>query len=901
MANEFARRWKANQNTERSASQSQFLDICALIGAPGPNAADSNSEWYAFEKGAEKAQGGDGWADVWMKGQFGWEYKGHHKDLKVAYSQLLNYKDALDNPPLLVVSDMNQFEIHTNFTGTVHKVCTFSLDDFETNPTKPLGLLKRLFTDPESFRPGVTREEITQDMAKHFAEWAESLRARGNDPQEVAHFVNQIVFSFFAEDADLLPKGLLLRLVEGSNHNPEAFHSALTGLFAMMSDKGGMFGVERIEWFGGELFAGAKIPPLVRADLDQILESAKRDWADIEPSIFGTLFERGLDPGNRTQLGAHYTDARSIDLIVTPVLIAPLHAEFAAMKVQVDKLLTKGKPKLASKAWQDYLERVRTTTVLDPACGSGNFLYVSLRALKDLEHEAIGWGSEKLQVPMDFPQVGPKNVKGIEINWYASELAKVTIWIGEIQWMMHHGYSYNRNPILGGLAQVEHRDALLNADFTEASWPKATVIVGNPPFLGSRELSDNLGETISKALKKTFKGRLAGVDLCCYWFEKARAMIEQGDVERVGLLATQNIRAGSNRRVLERIKKSGDIFLAWPDETWWDEKGASVHVALVGYDNGTTQPKQLNGGTVATINANLTAGIDLTQARRLVENQGVSFVGDVSGDVGMFVVSDEIAHKWLDSPNPDARSNRKVLKPWMNGRDVAGRPSNSWIVDFDANMSRVEASLYEAPFEHVLSAAQVANKKTQWWTHLIPGAGMRVALAGLSRYLVTPGTAKYHPFVWMSKEVLMDVTVVVIAREDDYTFGIMNSGIHQLWMQRTGNQLRELESGSRYRPTRCFQTFPFPQATEEQKFAVAEAAKRLDSLRSGWLNPAGLSLKDLKARTLTNLYNKVPTWLTDCHQKLDAAVAVAYGWSTDLPDEEILVRLLILNLQRPAV
>src|SRR5450756_2624776 len=270
-----------------------------------------------------------------------------------------------------------------------------------------------------------------------------------------------------------------------------------------MSKDGGLFGTEEIDWFNGGLFESGDVLPLIGSEINTLLEVSKLNWALIEPAIFGTLFERGLDPDQRAQLGAHYTDREAIWGLVEPVILRPLRREYAAMQARVTELLLAGKKVTKSTpraqnpeaVFEDFLERLRRVRVLDPACGSGNFLIVSLWALKDLEFEAIHWASLVLKRPMQLPRIGPEAVMGIEINAYAAELARVTIWIGQIQWMVGHGFGRD-NPILRPLDHIETRDALLDlSDPTnprEAEWPAAEFIVGNPPFLGAKLLRRGL-------------------------------------------------------------------------------------------------------------------------------------------------------------------------------------------------------------------------------------------------------------------------------------------------------------------------------------------------------------------------------------------------------------------------
>jgi hypothetical protein len=911
---EFAKKWTGSTRTERAASQEHFIDLCRMLDVPTPNDVDPTGDTYAFEKGAGKVEGGEGFADVWKRDHFAWEYKGKRKNLAAAYGQLLQYREALDNPPLLVVCDLHRFEVHTNFTNTPTVVHRFTLDDLRADPQEPLRILRALMEHPEELRPGKTRDDITAEAARQFASLAERLRERDHDPHEVAHFLNKLLFCMFAEDASLLPPGLLRRLAAASHTETAVFTESLAELFGKMSDHGGLFGAERIHWFNGGLFDGGQVLPLTSEEIGLIDKVSRLDWSQVEPAIFGTLFERGLDPSKRSQLGAHYTDRGSIMRLIEPVLMVPLRRDFDKTREQVDALVAQGK-KVTARTPADqnpvavfnaFLERLRAVRVLDPACGSGNFLYLALQALKDLEREAILWGSLTLNIPMQFPEVGPQAVLGIELNSYAAELARVVIWIGEIQWMLANGFAYAQDPILSPLNTIECRDAVLDLSDPEnprePEWPEATVIVGNPPFLGVRMMRANLGDDYVDALFAAYASRVPHeADFVGYWHEKARAMVEVGKAKRAGLLATQGIRGGANRRVLERIKETGDIFMAWSDEPWIVE-GAAVHVSFVGYDDGTEIEKTLDGRPVATINPNLTTGTDLTVAARLDENKAIAFQG--CNKVGPFDISEEDAEAMLVMPNPHGRPNSDVLKPWVNGADVAGRDRHRWIVDF-GEMAVEQAALYEAPFEYLkehVKPLRILNRRERrkrlWWLHGETIPGLRAALAGLPRFIATPATAKHRLFAWLQGGTLPDHALIAFARDDDYFFGVLHSLVHELWARALGTQLREAESGFRYTPQSTFETFPFPVCDDEKKEEIARAARSLDERRNGWLNPPGVSDADLQKRTLTSLYNQRPSWLEQAHERLDRMVYDAYGWEYPLEPGQVLERLVELNLAR---
>ncbi|MBS1248074.1 MAG: SAM-dependent methyltransferase, partial [Proteobacteria bacterium] len=723
----FIATWRDSALTERAAAQSHFNQLCDLLGVTPPTVADPQGEWFCFEKGVKKTGGGDGWADVWRKDCFAWEYKGKHKDLGVALRQLQQYAPALNNPPLLIVCNLSTIEIHTNFTNTVVQVYRLSLDDLrDPEQRQRLGWA---FTDPDRLKPDRTREAVTEDAAKLLGALAQRLRQRGHDPQAVAHVLTRLLFCLFAEDIGLLPGQLFSNLLAEARQSPAEFPALASELFRAMQH-GGRFGLARIPWFNGGLFDDATCLPLEKADLDTLHSAATLDWSAIEPAIFGTLFERGLDPDKRSQLGAHYTDAGSIRRLIEPVIRDPLWAEWATVKGAMAADLGKGTPKARQQAinrLNGFLERLRTFRVLDPACGSGNFLYLALRTLKDIEHQVM-LEAEALGLQRGFPAVGPEAVLGIELNPYAAELARLTVWIGEIQWMLGHGYNLNDQPILKPLNTIEGRDALLTPDGTEATWPPANAIVGNPPFLGDKKQLAELGNQYAGLLRRAYAGRVpGGADLVCYWFEKARAQIEARQAQRAGLVATNSIRGGQNRKVLERIRETGTIFHAWSDEPWVNE-GAAVRVSLVGFAKEAGQPVMLDGQPVAAIHADLTGSneaagaLDLTQARPLPENAGCSFFGLCLA--GAFAVDSETARRWLQQPNPHSRPNSEVLRPIWNGVDVTQGWKGRWVIDFGTDLSESEAALYEAPFAHVLAKVKpvrMSNREKSrvdyWWRH----------------------------------------------------------------------------------------------------------------------------------------------------------------------------------------
>lgn len=960
---EFVAKWANDADlNEKQGSHHHFLDLCDMLGVQRPPPGDG-SEDYTFERGFPGLTGRIRFSDVWKRGCFAWEYKRPGKSLVEALDQLLRYAFRLDNPPLLVVTDRQKFEIHTHYTGYPTRCIAFANRDL-LDP-RVQSQLRAVFEEPYSFRPERDSRHVTEAVAASVVKVADMLRDAGVPPADAAHFLCQYVFCCFAEDIGLMKdtqrpfKRLLTQKL-----TPKQLQAQLTQLFEVMR-LGGSFGADQIPWFNGGLYDSIKVPLLPPEAVRILAKAAEDRWDAIDAGIFGTLFQRGLDPARRAQHGAFYTNPSMIERLVAPVVQDTLLREWDQKKREINGLLSMRdvhslqashtvvnhrryrittKANKARKDAQDifdaFLERLRNFKVLDPACGSGNFLYFALKAIKDVEKQVHN-DAPDLGLNWQFAVTGVQNVLGIEVDPYAAELARMTVWIGELQWRVQNGYGWEENPILRNLEHIECRDAVLERLPTgefggEASWPPADVIVGNPPFVGNKKMREDLGEKYTVALRRAYTDELSGgVDFVCYWFHKALKAVNEGQCSKVGLVSTQSVRRGSNRVVLDAICAESRIFHAWSDEPWVNE-GAAVRVSLVCFGQTADEPSILDGTTVQRITADLSAveGVDLTKARPLPENAGIAFQGPVK--VGSFDVDGDIARGWLLLPNPHGRSNADVLKPWANGKEVAERPKDKWIIDF-GSMDRTDAAMYEAPFAYVQRVVKPQrdeqgdpSRKKFWWRHGRTGTDYRQAIAGRSRYIATVRVAKHRFFVWMPAMVWPDSRLFAIALDDDVSFGILSSRIHEVWALATASK-HGVGNDPTYNAESCFETFPFPRlkgaAGEKAERRIGECAKELSALRSAWLNPPEWSHtttevvpigmkrspyparqipkkgfeQRLSARTITKLYNERPTWLSNAHRALDSAVATAYGWrdySPELGDDEILRRLCVLNAQR---
>jgi hypothetical protein len=471
---QFIDKWRPAALTERQTAQEHFIDLCRLFGHPTPVEADPAGERYCFEKGAMKSTGNPGWADVWKKGFFAFEYKKRKKNLKEAQDQLARYAWHLENPPIHVACDTNLIRVITAFNNAPTRTFDIALDDLARHESR--AILEAVFHDPERLRGHMTREMLTREAADAFSAISERLQHRHPDREAVAHFVNQLVFCFFAEDVRLLPEGLFKKQLLGqAARRPERAKQYLDELFAAMESEGGEYALRDIAWFNGGLFDGRRALPLEAGEVDILVKAADLTWSEIDPTIFGTLFERFLDPDKRAQIGAHYTDPQKIMMIVEPVIVRPLTREWQTAKAEIERLLAgtieppkraSGKGRLSPKEAAEevrarFLHRLANLSILDPACGSGNFLYLALQAVKDLELHA-NTECEALGLSAHAPMVGPEILRGIEINPLAAELARSTIWIGHIQWGIRNSFYTPPKPILRKLDTIECRDALIS-------------------------------------------------------------------------------------------------------------------------------------------------------------------------------------------------------------------------------------------------------------------------------------------------------------------------------------------------------------------------------------------------------------------------------------------------------
>lgn len=660
---DFISRWNNTGGTEKANYQLFLGELITLLGLPTPDPAGDDNELneYVFERRVDidKPDGTStrGFIDLYRRGCFVCEAKqsgktldssGWDKAMLAAQNQADQYVRALPKnegrPPFIVVTDVGRsIELYAEFTrsgGTYvpfpdpghHRIRLEDLRDPEIRER-----LIHLWTDPDRLDPSKHAARVTRDVSRRLATLARSLEQSGYAVDRVAHFLKRCLFTMFAEDVELLPRDSFTGLLEHLKDDPENFSDALADLWRSMN-AGGFNGLLRTKLprFNGGLFKDIDPIALTRDQIKLLIESAKADWRFVEPAIFGTLLERALDPRERHKLGAHYTPRAYVERLVMPTLIDPLRSEWQTVQVAAETWLQKGKPDKALGELTDFHHRLCQTRVLDPACGSANFLYVSLEHMKRLEGEVLNLirdlSSGQASLDTEGLTVDPHQFLGLEINPRAAAIAEIVLWIGYLQWHFRiHGRLDLPEPILKDFHNIECRDALIDFEAREpmtdehgepvtiwdgisykespttgelipdesgrttvyryinprkAEWPEADYIIGNPPFIGGSTLRSALGDGYVDALREV-RGKAIpdAADFVLHWWHIAAEKLQAGEIKRFGFITTNSIRQTINRRVIQKFasdnKKPISLSFAIPDHPWVSANdGAAVRIAM---------------------------------------------------------------------------------------------------------------------------------------------------------------------------------------------------------------------------------------------------------------------------------------------------------------------------------
>ena len=1041
----FITRWQASQAAERANYQLFLSELCDVLGVarPEPAGRDDAQNAYVFER-AVTFQNGDGTTstgriDLYKRGAFVLEAKqgstratesttlfdataasapakskrkgtavrgtrGWDVAMRAARGQAEQYVRALPaaegNPPFVIVVDVGySFELYSDFTRAGKTYVPFPdarthrllLEDLRRAEVREQ--LRQVWLDPLALDPARRSARVTREVARQLAELARSLEASGYAPERVANFLMRAIFTMFAEDVRLIPPDSFTQLLEDARReNVANFQGMAESLWATMNTGGFSPAVRHtLLRFNGGLFEAQEALPLDAAQLELLLAAARADWKDVEPAIFGTLLERALDPTERHKLGAHYTPRAYVERLVLPTIIEPLREEWADVLAGAVTQAQSGDEVAAAATVKEFHRRLCRVRVLDPACGSGNFLYVTLEHLKRLEGEVLdalhGFGEAQGILEDVGVTVDPHQLLGLEVNPRAAAIADLVLWIGYLQWHFRtRGEALPPEPVLKKFHNIECRDAVLAYDAVEpvtdaaghavtrwdgrttkphpvtgeqvpdetarvpllrytnprkADWPEADYIIGNPPFVGARRIRLTLGDEYIETLRKTYPDVPETCDYVMFWWHKAANRVGKGETRRFGFITTNSIVQSYSRGLIEKHlndEQGVRIIFAVPDHPWVEASdGAAVRVAMTvaesrrNYKGGAALMRvvdedgervTLERNSVAFLNASLKSALESQSIEPLQANDSMCFQGVVPDGDGFKLEPDELARLGVDESNLPP-----VIRKYIIGRDLVQRHQPKFIIDF-SGLSEGEArarwpQLYQRVLDRVKPEriAKAGSGRTKdaeeyaknWWLFAKTRPMMRSALAGLSRFIVTPYTAKHRPFIFVSGDTLPDAMAYAVASDDAYVLSVLSSRVHVSWALSAGGRLG-VGNDPRYTSKTTFAPFPFPDCDEARAARIRELGEQLDAHR-----------KRQQAQhprlTITEMYNVLAALragqpLTDreratheqglvsvlkqIHDELDAEVCAAYGWPTTLTGEELLQRLVALNAARAA-
>ncbi|AKI02642.1 Methyltransferase domain [Hoeflea sp. IMCC20628] len=1043
----FITRWKPSSGSEMANFQSFANELTDLLGVdrPKPATSDGENNDYRFERPVTFTHTGRksrGRIDLYKTGCFVLEAKQGGDRVKLeeqdqlalltqddvpkvrlghgprgtakwddtmlkARNQADGYARAVSKedgwPPFLMIVDVGHLiELYADFSCAGQGYTQFpdgnryriKLEDLRKEETRIL--LRSIWTEPQSLDPSLVAAKVTRDIATHLAELGKSFEGQGHDSEIVANFLMRCLFSMFAEDVELIPKDSFTNKLKELRGHPEHAAPTLKALWETMNT-GGFSAVltTDLKKFNGGLFKDADALPLNRLQLGLLIEAAVADWKLVEPAIFGTLLERALDKRQRHKLGAHYTPRSYVERLVTPTIMEPLRADWKDVQTAVQRLMSDGKEEAARAAVHDFHRKLCGTTVLDPACGSGNFLYVALEMMKRLEGEVTALlqelGEDQSSLGLSGHTVDPHQFLGIELNPWAAAVAELVLWIGYLQWHFRtHGTAAPSEPVLKDFKNIVNRDAVLEwsertprmddqgqpvtrwdgvttmrhnvtgeevpdpearvqvydyAKPNATKWPEAEFIVGNPPFIGASRLRESLGEGYVEALWKAYPKMPQSADLVMFWWDKAALAARTWSAKtgkgtrRFGLITTNSLRQTFNRRVLEPHlndpKKPLSLLFAIPDHPWVDTLyGAAVRIAMTVGATGNRAGQLLTVATeskdrddvdgrivtfdhqIGKVFANLQIGANLQGSVRLKANLKIAGMGVKLHGAG-FIISPEKAEVFSRNATALALNH---IRPFINGRDLVQSGRGSYVIDFFGLTSDEAKRDFPEAYQHVVDTVKPEreenkreSRKKNWWLFGETISTFRPAFEGLNRYIATTRTAKHRLFQFVENDVLHESKVVAIASEDGDQLAILSSRFHNVWSLASGGWLG-VGNDPTYNHADCFYKFPFPDLTNAQRSNLRQLGEDLDDHRK----------RQQEAHpklTLTQVYNVLEKLkdgetiegkdrdiydqgligiLKDIHDRVDAAVAEAYGWPLGLPDKDILFRLVDLNKARAA-
>ncbi|WP_263820813.1 class I SAM-dependent DNA methyltransferase [Salinibacter sp.] len=971
----FIERYQETEASERGAAQMFLGDLCAVLDVPRPDPprAETRKNQYVFERRVDYPDQADrerGFIDLYKRGCFVLEAKQGsdapsetegerlgveeptrrygtarrdrrewERAMQRAKNQAYRYARGLPDeegwPPFLVAVDVGHcIDLYADFARQGKNYVPFPdanahrifLEDLRDEAVRER--LRAVFADPLSLDPTRRSTAVTRQLAEHLAQVAASLE-EDHDPDRVAGFLMRCLFTMFAEDVELLPPRSFTELLERCRGTLDAVPKILDSLWATM-DAGGFDAalMEDVRAFNGSLFEDHDALPVSEAQLELLIKAVEADWSDVEPAIFGTLLERALDPRERHKLGAHFTPRAYVERLVVPTVIEPLREEWDAAQAAATKREADGDDEAAREEIVAFHRRLCDVRVLDPACGSGNFLYVTLEHLKRLEAEVFSvledyGGQQALDMEGGY-RVSPEQLMGLEVNPRAAQIADVVLWIGYLQWHFRtHGDADRLDPpLLDDIDNIQTRDAVLAYDSKEprtdedgdpvtmwdrrsykedpttgemvpdesaqvpvydyenpepAAWPEADFIIGNPPFIGAKDMREALGDGYTEAVRNAYPYKVRkSADFVMFWWYKAAKAVRgkldgwDGAAERFGLITTNSVRQTFNRKVMEKqIKGSPPVSLVFaiPDHPWVaSADGSDVRIAMTagavtdqpGTLQTVTREEQSKGlhwdveldEQTGNILPDLTIGADVTGAEPLEANEDLANRGVCLFGKG-FEVSLAKARE-LGIGEVDGLENH--IRRYRNGRDLTQKSRDQMVIDlYGLEKEEVRErfpAVYQHVKEHVKPEREENNRewrRKHWWLFGEPNPKLRDMLEDLDRFIATPETAKHRFFQFLDATILPDNALVNIALDDAYHLGVLSSRLHVVWSLAAGGRLG-VGNDPRYFKTQCFDPFPFPAATESQKATIRDLGAQLDAHRNERLD----AHDDL---TMTALYN----------------------------------------------
>jgi len=1041
----FIDRWLASGAAERANYQLFLSELCDIIEVEHPKPASENphENSYVFEKSVPSAHGTTNFIDLYKRDCFVLEAKqgsnkqkqrsvvlseaalrrkkqrktgtavrgtkawdtAMEKARQQAYSYARNLTDdeiTSGRPPFILVVDVgNTIALYSEFSRSGgnyipfpdHSSYRIKLNDLQKSNVRQM--LRHVWDDPMLLDPSQRSAKVTRKIAVRLAELAKSLEGT-NDTETVSQFLMRCLFTMFAEDVELLPAGSFTKLLDDILLNPDSFKPMIEHLWATM-DKGGFSVILRrkIPMFNGGLFADQTALPLTLQQIELLVEAAKADWRDVEPAIFGTLLERALDPFERHKLGAHYTPRAYVERLVQPTIIEPLRSEWESVQAAALLYAELEQTDKAIAEVEAFHRRLVTLRILDPACGSGNFLYVTMEHLKRLEGEVLNTmqelGEGQMKLEMSGVTVSPQQFLGIEVNPRASAIAELVLWIGYLQWHYRtRGNVPYAEPVISDFHNIECRDAVLAWDAVEplldengqpvtrwdgsttklhpvtgeevpdetaqipeykyikphkAEWPDSDYIVGNPPFIGDKVMRIFLGNEYVDTLRKTYKGKVtSSSDYVMYWWYHGAEWVKKGSnktFKRFGFISTNSIRQPLNRKTIQKFidaKPPISLTFAIPDHPWVDSAdGADVRISMTvgkyGKSDGILtkvdeeiksdgmEPKLIFKNKVGKIFSDLTVGVDVTNTVVLKSNLNIVTTGVQLSGTGFRLTRKEVLGLGYSLNNLP-----EIIRPYVIGRDLTRKLEERYVIDFYGYSLQEALKKYPKELQIVIDRVKSQRKAKakngnpdvvkyaeEWWLFAKTRSTFRPAFETIIHFIATCRTAKHRSFVLLDKSYLPDAKVVAIALGDHYYLGVLSSWIHVIWSLRNGGWLG-VGNDSNYNHSDCFNKFPFPDATEEQKTRIRELAELLDTHRKRQLaQHPKLILTDMhnvleKVRSGEPLNAKeqiiheqgLISIFRQLHDDLDEAVFVAYGWPPTFTDEELLQHLVDLNAERAA-